>query len=53
VEDEAMSDHELAEQIRKAPPAEPLSSVEKKLIGWSLGLGAGLLVVLYVLTRAL
>jgi hypothetical protein len=33
-------------------PAEPLLPVEKKLIGWSLGLGVVLLLVLIVLTRA-
>lgn len=33
-------------------PVEPLLPVEKKLIGWSLGLGVVLLVILIVLTRA-
>jgi hypothetical protein len=32
-------------------PDEPLLPVEKKLIGWSLGLGAVLLVVLIALSR--
>lgn len=34
-------------------PAEPLLPIEKKLIGWSLGLGAVLLVLLVWMTRAL
>ena len=33
-------------------PVEPLLPVEKKLIGWSLGLGVVLLVILIFLTRA-
>lgn len=32
-------------------PDEPLLPIEKKLIGWSLALGAGLLVVLIVVSR--
>ena len=35
----------IGEQIR-ALPAEPLLPIEKKLIGWSLGLGITLLIVL-------
>ncbi len=34
-----------------ANPVEPLLPIEKKLIGWSLGVGVGLLVVLVVLSR--
>lgn len=34
-----------------AATAEPLLPVEKKLIGWSLGLGLGLLAVLIVLNH--
>jgi hypothetical protein len=41
----------VGEEIRKMP-VEPLLPVEKKLIGWSLGLGVVLLVILIVLTRA-
>ena len=40
--------------IRKelqAQAVEPLLPIEKKLIGWSLGLGLGLLVGLFVLNR--
>jgi hypothetical protein len=32
-------------------PVEPLLPIEKKLIGWSLGIGLGLLAVLLVLSR--
>jgi hypothetical protein len=34
-------------------PVEPLLPVEKRLIGWSLGIGAVLLVVLVWATRVL
>jgi hypothetical protein len=33
-------------------PVEPLLPVEKKLVGWSLGLGLALLVLLVLLNRA-
>jgi hypothetical protein len=36
----------LSEELKKME-YEPLLPVEKKLIGWSIGLGVGLLVVLY------
>ena len=36
---------DLREELRTAP-VEPLLPIEKKLIGWSLGLGIGLLIVL-------
>ena len=36
----------LAEELKKMQ-YEPLLPVEKKLIGWSIGLGAGLLFILY------
>ena len=39
-----MSDHDLRNELKE--PVEPLLPIEKKLIGWSLGLGIGLLVVL-------
>jgi hypothetical protein len=39
-----MSQTDLREEINA--PVEPLLPVEKKLIGWSLGLGIVLLVVL-------
>jgi hypothetical protein len=43
-----MSDADLREELEH-PKAEPLLPVEKKLIGWSLGLGVALLGVLLVL----
>jgi len=39
-----MSQSELRDEI--AAPAEPLLPIEKKLIGWSLGIGIALLIVL-------
>jgi hypothetical protein len=42
----------IGEQIR-ALPAEPLLPIEKKLIGWSLGLGIALLIVLAAISRLL
>jgi hypothetical protein len=42
---------ELREELRNAS-VEPLLPIEKKLIGWSLGLGIVLLVILIFLTRA-
>ena len=46
-----MEQPKVGDEIRKMP-VEPLLPVEKKLIGWSLGLGIALLVVLIFLTRA-
>ena len=46
-----MGEPKVGEEIRRMP-AEPLLPIEKKLIGWSLGLGIVLLVLLIVLTRA-
>jgi hypothetical protein len=40
----------IGEEMRKMA-AEPLLPIEKKLIGWSLGLGIVLLVVLVVIAR--
>lgn len=40
----------IADEIRKMA-AEPLLPIEKKLIGWSLGLGIVLLVVLVAIAR--
>ena len=34
-------------------PVEPLLPIEKKLIGWSLGIGLGLLVVLLIVNHFL
>jgi hypothetical protein len=41
----AMSQTDLKNELNTAA-VEPLLPVEKKLIGWSLGLGIGLLIVL-------
>ena len=40
-----MSQSDLSNEI-EAAEIEPLLPIEKKLIGWSLGLGVGLLIVL-------
>jgi hypothetical protein len=40
-----MSQSDLSNEIETAE-IEPLLPIEKKLIGWSLGLGVGLLIVL-------
>ena len=40
----------IGEQIR-AQQVEPLLPIEKKLIGWSLGLGVALLIVLTAISR--
>ena len=40
----------IGDEIRKME-AEPLLPIEKKLIGWSLGIGIVLLIVLTVLAR--
>jgi hypothetical protein len=45
-----MPEPNLQQELRNAP-AEPLLPVEKKLIGWSLGLGLVLLVVLVLVSR--
>ena len=52
--EDAMADEEsnIGKELRQMP-AEPLLPVEKKLIGWSLGVGAVLLVVLIWATEAL
>ena len=45
-----MSQVNVDEEFRKAP-VEPLLPVEKKLIGWSLGIGLMLLVVLAIVNH--
>ena len=40
----------ISEEFRKAQ-AEPLLSVEKKLIGWSLGIGRVLLILLTIVNH--
>jgi hypothetical protein len=45
-----MSQPNIRQELAKAP-VEPLLPIEKKLIGWSLGLGIVLLLILTVLGR--
>jgi hypothetical protein len=45
-----MPEPNLQQELQNAP-AEPLLPVEKKLIGWSLGIGLALLVVLLLLSH--
>ena len=45
-----MSQVNVGEEFRKAQ-AEPLLPVEKKLIGWSLGIGLMLLVLLAIINH--
>jgi hypothetical protein len=46
-----MADPNLRDELARQE-AEPLLPIEKKLIGWSLGLGVFLLVALAILNRA-
>jgi len=41
---------DLQQELRNAPP-EPLLPIEKKLIGWSLGIGLVLLAVLLLVSH--
>ena len=45
-----MAKIDVARELQKAY-AEPLRPIEKKLIGWSLGIGVALLVVLTAISR--
>ena len=45
-----MEQPKIAEEMQKMA-YEPLLPVEKRLIGWSLGLGIALLIVLLVVAR--
>jgi putative exporter of polyketide antibiotics len=45
-----MSQANVGEELRKAA-VEPLLPIEKKLIGWSLGVGLVLLVVLSIVNH--
>ncbi len=47
-----MEQPKVGEEMRKMP-VEPLLPIEKKLIGWSLGIGAVLLVILIYWTRSM
>jgi hypothetical protein len=45
-----MAKANLTDELRNAP-VEPLLPIEKKLIGWSLGIGVTLLIVLAIVNR--
>jgi hypothetical protein len=45
-----MSQVNVGEELRKAE-VEPLLPIEKKLIGWSLGIGVALLVILAIVSH--
>jgi hypothetical protein len=45
-----MSQNEIQNELQRAH-AEPLLPVEKKLIGWSLGIGIVLLIVLVIVNH--
>ena len=45
-----MSQVNVKDELSKAA-VEPLLPIEKKLIGWSLGIGIGLLVVLTIVNK--
>ena len=45
-----MPEPNLQRELQNAPP-EPLLPIEKKLIGWSLGIGLALLVVLWLVSH--
>jgi len=45
-----MSQPNVGDELRNAA-VEPLLPIEKKLIGWSLGLGVGLLVILAIVNH--
>ncbi len=46
-----MSEQELRDELKA--PAEPLLPIEKKLIGWSLGVGVALLALLAIVNHFL
>jgi hypothetical protein len=46
-----MSEQELRDELKA--PAEPLLPIEKKLIGWSLGIGVALLALLAIVNHFL
>jgi hypothetical protein len=45
-----MSQPDIRQELANAA-VEPLLPIEKKLIGWSLGLGIALLIILTILAR--
>jgi hypothetical protein len=46
-----MSEQDLRDELKA--PAEPLLPIEKKLIGWSLGIGVALLILLLIVNHFL
>ena len=46
-----MSEQELRDELKA--PVEPLLPIEKRLIGWSLGIGIALLVALAIVNHFL
>ncbi len=46
-----MSEQELRDELKA--PVEPLLPIEKKLIGWSLGVGVALLALLAIVNHFL
>ncbi|HTT39398.1 MAG TPA: hypothetical protein VMH32_17225 [Burkholderiales bacterium] len=47
-----MEQPKVSEEMRKMAH-EPLLPIEKKLIGWSFGLGVVLLIILVIISKAL
>ena len=45
-----MPESNLQRELQNAPP-EPLLPIEKKLIGWSLGIGVALLIILLLVSH--
>ena len=45
-----MSNINVKDELARAA-VEPLLPIEKKLIGWSLGLGVGLLIILTIMNK--
>ncbi len=45
-----MSENNLRKEL-ESPPVEPLLPIEKKLIGWSLGIGVVLLAALLLINK--
>jgi hypothetical protein len=46
-----MAEPNLRDELARGNQPEPLLPVEKKLIGWSLGLGVTLLVILAIVNK--
>ena len=46
-----MEDPKLSDELRRMEP-EPILPIERKLVGWSIGLGLALLAILVAVSRA-